>query len=1054
MTDKPDLFFSYDIGYQSVGWAVLNIATHPPDVKGAGVLLFNPETCQNKQRTGFRRARRNIAARRNRIDRIRSLLDQQGIISREETEDGGHPFPWLLATQALSCSKKLGARELWHVIRWYAHNRGYDGNALWSDVDDGGEDIKKVQAARELMTKYGTTSMAATICACLGVDPNQSRNPRLTVHVKGLRVAFPREVVVNELAKLLQSHAGHVPGVNDALVLALCKDATTMPLRNWQKPKRYRGGYLFGQFVPRFDNRAITTCRISGAKCPSKDCAEYYRYRWAMLLANLRVQTDRKNPRPLDAKERAEVHQAMKTRGYLTKKELIKCVEQATGATAVNIDSYFMTPEMEKALVLDPVMKTLNSEKLKHLVPLLPDPARIRLTRKLRKDQKVCLAEVRDWMTVERGDVTAFDAQMAAQVEKSKKRKNSPDIETCLRQCLTVSDRASGRAPYARPLLIQAFDAVMAGRDPKSKGGPLEETREVVARQAELPLAKKTNNQLVRHRLLMLERLFNDMVSEYADGDGNRIKGIACEVVRDLTEFSGMTPKEVEKTLNAKLRHHRSVSEFLENELARMTNPPPVSGGLIRKARIADDLGWKCPYTGQTYSVAELARGTMDLEHIIPRSLRPSDSLESLVLTYREINEWKGARTAMQFIRDEQGNPIPGLPNLTILTEQRYRELVDRLHADRLRDPRDDYRRRETRKALLLTDSYDKRDRDFLPGELSVTSHLNKLAGMHLRRLASGNKRPPAIVHLPGSVTAAVRREWNLMGALCEVVPETLQEGRLRPKHEIREITHLHHAVDAITLGLAATLIPADGRVWELMSKRRLSPEEARELQACGAVQVGTDRSWRLTDLPKSIHRASIEKLGEKRIYQHVPRKVAGLKVDQNIWRVVSAELDASGQVLLRQQAPRDAKSGQRPDDKWKKRREFPGKLLGGKPTGKLSRIKGALIVNQNFGVTLTDPPIMLPHAGVWQKLQEIRATAEKPVAILRRGEIIDVPQGRYAGRWRIRSIKNNANHGIAIDMTPVDTVATSSKMAKINVLLKSLIASEMRLLSTSLTGG
>ncbi len=54
-------------------------------------------------------------------------------------------------------------------------------------------------------------------------------------------------------------------------------------------------------------------------------------------------------------------------------------------------------------------------------------------------------------------------------------------------------------------------------------------------------------------------------------------------------------------------------------------------------------------------------RGAFDKDHIIPRSLRPSDSLESLhVITSKAINAMKGNRTALQFIQEFEGKDIEG----------------------------------------------------------------------------------------------------------------------------------------------------------------------------------------------------------------------------------------------------------------------------------------------------------------------------------------------------------------------------------------------------------
>ena len=93
-----------------------------------------------------------------------------------------------------------------------------------------------------------------------------------------------------------------------------------------------------------------------------------------------------------------------------------------------------------------------------------------------------------------------------------------------------------------------------------------------------------------------------------------------------------------------------------------------ITAGLIRKARVAEDLGWRCPYTGIKYEPKDLVTRHVDKDHIVPRSQRASDALDSLVITFSAINKWKGNRTAWQFVSEEQGKSVPGLPNLSIVS--------------------------------------------------------------------------------------------------------------------------------------------------------------------------------------------------------------------------------------------------------------------------------------------------------------------------------------------------------------------------------------------------
>ena len=85
------------------------------------------------------------------------------------------------------------------MLRWYAHNRGYDGNRRWSaaEADAQNEDSEKEANARTLMGKYATKSMAETFCAMCGIDPlgkKKSANVPGDKRPKGQNAAFPAKL--------------------------------------------------------------------------------------------------------------------------------------------------------------------------------------------------------------------------------------------------------------------------------------------------------------------------------------------------------------------------------------------------------------------------------------------------------------------------------------------------------------------------------------------------------------------------------------------------------------------------------------------------------------------------------------------------------------------------------------------------------------------------------------------------------------------------------------------------------------------------------------------
>lgn len=1083
------LSLSLDIGHSSIGWAILQPTDGPavpPDLLGCGVVLFEKDSALASQRRLHRQQRRHVRATRTRIRRLEQLLAHLGALTPAElaarhAPGTGHPAPWQLAARALASEGKslLNWPEMWAVLRWYAHNRGYES---WGETDasdpDAAEDTEKVERAKEAMSAHATQSMAETVCRWLGVDPH---GPAKLSHepAKNLRqqkAAFPRDIVRTEVRTLLTHHVGKLAGLDNAFIRTLMDDARATQIPGLVLPRRYRGGLLFGRLQMRYDNRIIGCCvhtaaaryaelRAQGvpetearriaerdAKVPSKKSPEFLRYRWAMLLANLRIATgDDPQLRPLNVAERATLHARMSAAGRLTKTELRDAVRALPGRQRDNFDNLFLHPDAERALVLDPVQALIQENPhLRAVWTVLPEKLRARTRNRWwrinpanGKAHATTLAALREELPRYGGDIADFDAALAsassAAPAKAKSRSKKPVVAVDpLTQPLHLGKALaalSGRAPYARPLLAKAFDEVLAGGDPKASGGCLEETDCVKAYREGRPFDQQTNNHLLRHRLLILGRLLRDLVADpaYGAGDATRFTRVTIEVNRELRDHSGLTAQDIAKDLGLRLKSHRDAVAWLE---AAGIQP---NGSLIRKARVALDLGCRCPYTDVEFEAVNLRDGLVDLDHIIPRSQRPSDSLDSLAITFSAVNKWKGARTAWQFIQECGDNrQVPGAPHLSVVTPQRFKELISRLDT---RGHDDDAGRKRRRKEFFLLESYTEKERTFTPGQLTQTSQLARLARIAVRR-ALPHLADHDLVALPGSVTGAVRKAWRLMDCLATVCPAVLDaDGKmLREKSEIRNITHLHHAVDAITLGYASSLLPNRGDLWRLLSLRKIPPADRDAFRSLAPVEIDGEDKWRLRGLLENhpaLDKQIRARLAERRVVQHVPADMSGLRLEENTRRVLES---ADGRVKLRQRAPRDAE-GNRPAAKITNE---PTAKAFGLIRGKLAALKGVRIVTDNFGVAILDdaslPPeerfIIVPHRQVWRSLAELKErNGGKAPWLLRNGQIIELRGGKRPGCWRIGSIKNNTS-GLALDLAPLD----ATKPNWINVLLKSLV--------------
>jgi hypothetical protein len=1168
---------SFDIGYASIGWCVLSSSTEPgkePEFLGTGVVTFPTDDCLASTRRNLRRTRRHIRSTRQRIERLKLWLVHCGVLSRADLDKPGHPAPFLLAAAALQGHRKLSAWELWSVLRWYAHNRGYDGNSLWSREEANDDDTEKETNAKALMSEHGTSTMCETVCACLGLDPAEhSKRISSALPYKTLNAAYPRNTVREEVGRILRQCAAAVGMDMETVRLILKHDALTKDERESLKsagirlPLRHHGGLLFGQLVPRFDNRIISRCPITYAavndailrgtwdgegplpadilshltedsppaateeiaakarhlaekfsKVPASKSPEFLEYRFARILANLKVDGN-----PIPPKTRRHLLDLAKQHGSLSPTDLKKALAAHHPKAKTNVSDYFtLHPDSANALVLDPVADAVRkaSGKNSKLGPIwnaLSDSTRLQIKERWGKCRSISFAEI---LKIN-GDTETLVMLLEPAFAKANKARNGKskyaDFNQYLIRTTVAPEIPSGRAPYARPVLCQVVTEVLAGYDPtrpasktsasegetKPADGILYALQNPRSRvnelRAERPLDQLTNNHLVRHRMLILERLVEDIAAEFQIPENPRI---IVEVARELKEFSGKDARAIKTALGEKLKDFKATITYLEKHAPDLQ----LNGSLIRKARIAMDMDWQCPFTGDRFDAYALPK--LEREHIIPYASRNTNALHALVLTWPEINRMKGKRSALQFIEEEGGKTVPNQNNLSILSRKPYEDLVSKL---KVTGHNDDRRRQKARKALLLTTQLEEKDLGFTDGQLTQTSQLMKLAMRGLQKRFPAAKIDP----IPGPVTAEVRKAWRLTGTLSLVCPEVLvpneidEKGRpkVRPKDEIRGLTHMHHALDAATLALIAHYFPLQkhgqdqkGMLWKAMLKRGKTKEEIDllastrlykrttrpRLQPDGSMREQADAE--LTDLSADLKNALARSLAEARVMQHIPADRSGTKTELTTWSVVCHD-GYYTIVLQRPNRTTFIESKNSKNRKWeylefkkepqkllkkyhehltgrqinlvkrgllKLDKERTVKLLGPHPATDISKLqphgkgRGAQVIGDNFAIAIDPAPCLIPFHKVTATLDALKsANGGKKPRLIRIGSLINVPTGTWKGTWRVSSVKNSEAYGISVDLAEVH----GTKICKGNARIPKMIDDGLRILPQRYTG-
>lgn len=1100
------LELAFDVGHSSIGWAVLQspLNSQPSSLNllGCGVVTFGADDCLASERRGFRRQRRHIRATRLRIARLKRLLAHLGVLTQAQLDIVSSSSPWMLAARVLRGGKKLTWEELWDVLRWYAHNRGYDGNKGWSrqDATANVEDTEKVQEAHTQLdafrAKHGREgTMVEVLCDRLGLDPLAQKQAS-AVRYRDMGAAFPREGVEAEVERILRAHVGGLPGVDEAFITAVMRDHTAIAGPDYRLPARFGqrvngtrtpGGLLFGQLVPRFDNRIIATCPVQFqrvydrvlaetgdaakatheaqklAKVPGIGCVEFHRFRWAMQLANVTIATgDARKTRRLTKEERTALNTQMEKQGALTPSEFKKSIRALTGTNKDNLDRLLALPDADKSLVLDPARKLAASGVLGVLWSHLAPTTQKHSLTNLRRGKAITVRALLDQCPAAQA---AFDHWWEGEAMKQPRRtrKDEAPVKHTRDQALDEPHSLgpmNGRAAHSREVMADVWQFVLAGDGhPMDPDGPLFRSEAIRRAQLERAIDEQTNNHLVRHRLKLLERLHADLLTEYAGGNPARIGRITIEVNRNLKELSGKTAEKQAMEQGRQTANFRFVEKKLNAAYEGLG--VKLGPGLVRKGRIAEDLGWHCPYTGARYDELDLLHRRVDKDHIVPRSQRTSDSLDSLVVTFSEVNKWKDQRTAVQFVEEFQNQPVPGLPNLMIKPLTNFLRDVDGLETFKGHD--DDKRRKKNRQRLLKLRDYV--EKEFTPGDLTKTSQLVRLGAEALQRAYQDATAKPVIVSLPGSVTAAARKSWNLAGCLAAANPNVLNaedlddngKPRVHRKTELRGITHLHHALDASVIAFTSHLLPCDGGVWkreaiELLAKRRCNPMEQAQLRAMlrWNVSFTAEGQPMLAELPDELREQLRARLAERRVVQHLPASMSDMVSDQTVWRLFdpadshpNAERlgkwlkkasknqkallewfdeakkmppEAQKTVIIisrkRKAAPKPGEKEESAGGKvfhegktWRWVYDIKAKdaLLGFAPSGdpaksKLKPIKAVKVLGDNFGIALDPEPTLLRPLHVWRQLQSLKATnGGKWPRVIRNGMLIRVLRAKSA---------------------------------------------------------
>lgn len=199
-----------------------------------------------------------------------------------------------------------------------------------------------------------------------------------------------------------------------------------------------------------------------------------------------------------------------------------------------------------------------------------------------------------------------------------------------------------------------------------------------------------------------------------------------------------------------------------------------------------------CIYCGQPFGITDALKGdSIDIEHIIPKSLLFDDSQSNKTLTHRKCNQDKDYRTAFDFMESKGEDKL-----------SEYIERVDSLYKKRVigKGKRD--------KFLMPTE---KIPQDFINRQLGETRYITRKAKEILEQICLN------VWSSSGNITAYLRDKWGWSDVtmnlqlpkyrelkLTEWREWETHDGQKHKKEVIKDWSkrddHRHHAIDALTV--------------------------------------------------------------------------------------------------------------------------------------------------------------------------------------------------------------------------------------------------------------
>ena len=648
MEEKFQYRIGLDIGITSVGWAVLqnNSQDEPVRITDLGVRIFdvaeNPKNgdALAAPRRDARTTRRRLRRRRHRLERIKFLLQENGLIEMDSFMEryykGNLPDVYQLRYEGLD--RKLKDEELAQVLIHIAKHRGFRSTRKAETKEkEGGAGLKATTENQKIMQEKGYRTVGEMLyldeafhTECLWNEKGYVLTPRN--RPDDYKHTILRSMLVEEVHAIFaaQRALGNEKAAEELenAYVEIMTSQRSFDMGPGLQPDGKPSPYAMEGFGDRV------------GKCTFEK--DEYRAPKAPYTAELFVALQKIN--------HTKLIDEFGTGRFFSEEERKTIIGLLLSSKELKYGT------IRKKLNIDPSLK-FNSLNYSAKKEGETEEERVRDTEKAKfagmpwtYEYSKCLKDRTEEMPVgEKADLfdrigeilTAYKNDDSRSSRLEELGLSGEEIDGLLDLSPAKYQRVSLKAmrkmqPYLEDGLIYDKACEAAGYDFRALN---DGNKKHLLKGEEInAIVNDITNPVVKRSVSQTIKVINAIIQKYGSP-----QAVNIELAREMSKnFQDRTNLEKE------MKKRQQENERAKQQIIELGKQNPT-GQDILKYRLWNDQGGYCLYSGKKIPLEELFGGGYDIDHILPYSITFDDSYRNKVLVTAQENRQKGNRTPYEY---------------------------------------------------------------------------------------------------------------------------------------------------------------------------------------------------------------------------------------------------------------------------------------------------------------------------------------------------------------------------------------------------------------------